>query len=602
MTRHLPRLFWQHVVRDVTRHRLLAVLNVLSIALGVAVYLAIQIANENANRAFAASVDLVAGRAHLEIRGAVPETLWPTIRALPEVEAVTGVVEGIATLPDHPGEYVRILGVDPFSNEPFLTFPMSPGDTRLDLEAWLRSDDGVVLEQSVAARLKLKPGDRVRLLVNSRVHERRLLWTVDLSDSLASAEQRVAAMDIGWAQELLGKQGVVTSLQLRLKDPQRSEEVAEKINALLPADLRAEAPRQRSQQLQNMVSAFRLNLTALSMVSLLVGVFLVYNTISATVARRRREIGILRAVGASRKEVRALFLGEACLFGVIGVALGLAAGVALSTVLSGAVAQTISALYVLVSIGHGAVPPLQIAVAALFGMAAVIAGAWLPADEAARVDPVQTLSLAGRSGESTGVRVPWALIGAAMMLLAAALCGLALTTGLAWLAFAGAFCVLSGWAMFAPRAIVATSRMALATFHGSSTFLWRLAADHLARSVHRNGITVAALTIAFAMMTGLTVMIHSFRESVGAWVEGGIVADLFIAPASNEVIGLGATIPDEAIRWLREQPEIDSVDTFREQQIAIEGRNGKDQRALLAVVGGRYRENLQISEGEVASV
>ena len=237
----------------------------------------------------------------------------------------------------------------------------------------------------------MKPGDTLRVLVNTQIRELRVLWINDLSDSPASAEQRVAVMDIGWAQELLRKQGQLTSLQLRLKDPQRSEEVAAKVNALLPADLQAEAPRQRSRQLQNMVSAFRLNLTALSMVSLLVGVFLVYNTISATVARRRREIGILRAVGASRNEVRALFLGEACLFGVAGIALGLASGVALSTVLSGAVAQTISALYVLVSMGTGDLPLLQLMTAAGFGMAAVIAGAWLPANEAAQVDPVRAL-------------------------------------------------------------------------------------------------------------------------------------------------------------------------------------------------------------------
>ena len=118
---------------------LLAMLNVLSIALGVAVYLAIQIANENANRAFAASVDLVAGRAHLEIRGSVPETLWPEIEKQEGVEAVTGVVEGLATLPEHPGEYLRILGVDPFSSEPFLTFQLSAADSRLDLERWLGS-------------------------------------------------------------------------------------------------------------------------------------------------------------------------------------------------------------------------------------------------------------------------------------------------------------------------------------------------------------------------------------------------------------------------------------------------------------------------------
>ncbi len=565
-------------------------------------YLAIQIANENANRAFSASVDLVAGRAHLEIRGNVPETLWPELEKQAGVEAVTGIVEGLATLPDHPGEYLRILGVDPFSSDPFLTFALSPGDARLDLEGWLSAGDGIVLEQLMATKLGVKAGEKLRVLVNAEVRELRVLWIIDLSDAPGQAEQRVAAMDVGWAQELLGKQGRLTSLQVRLNDPRRSEEVAAQLGALLPADLQARAPRQRSQQLQNMVSAFRLNLTALSMVSLLVGVFLVYNTISATVARRRREIGILRSVGASRNEIRALFLGEACLFGVAGVALGLACGVALSTVLSGAVAQTISALYVLVSVGTGELPLFQLLVAAGFGMAAVIAGAWLPAEEASRVNPVRALSVGGRMEDAGGMGAYWAWLGVASMLIAAGLCWFALATGPAMLAFAGAFCVLTGWAMFAPASIKWASRAAGAVTQSSAAFLWRLAADHLARSVHRNAITVAALAIAFAMMTGLTVMIHSFRSSVGAWIDGGIVADLFIAPASNEVIGLDATVPEEALRWLRAQPEVTSVDTFREQTITIVDGTARRGNALLAVVGGTYRGNLKLADGTIEPV
>ena len=168
---------------------------------------------------------------------------------------------------------------------------------------------------------------------------------------------------------------------------------------------------------------------------------------------------------------------------------------------------------------------------------------------------------------------------------AAGLCWLALTYGPATLAFGGAFFILTASAMFAPASIVKASTAVSGWATGSAAFLWRLAADHLARSVHRNAITVAALAIAFAMMTGLTVMIHSFRNSVSAWVDGGIVADLFIAPASNEVIGLNATIPEEALRWLRSQREVESVDTFREQPITIVETGGRKGRALLAIVG-----------------
>src|SRR5258707_13146039 len=122
MTPQFPRIFYWHVVRNVARHKLLPLLNVLSVALGIAVYLAIQIANHSANQSFAAGIDLVAGKSHLEVRGDVDETLWPRVAHVAGVRAVTGLVEGVVTLPDFPGEYLRVLGIDIFSSDPFRTF------------------------------------------------------------------------------------------------------------------------------------------------------------------------------------------------------------------------------------------------------------------------------------------------------------------------------------------------------------------------------------------------------------------------------------------------------------------------------------------------
>src|SRR5688572_22020954 len=122
MSPQFPRIFLWHVLRHLRRHPLLALLNVLSVALGIAVYLAIQIANRSANRSFAAAVDLVAGRTHLEVRGDVDETLWPLLAQRPGVKSVTGLVESVVTLPDWPGEYLRVIGVDLFTGEPFRTF------------------------------------------------------------------------------------------------------------------------------------------------------------------------------------------------------------------------------------------------------------------------------------------------------------------------------------------------------------------------------------------------------------------------------------------------------------------------------------------------
>jgi putative ABC transport system permease protein len=172
------RLFRWHVLRYIARHRLLALLNVLSVALGVAVYLAIQIANQSANRAFAATVDLVAGKAALQVSGAVgglPETALPTVAAHPGVSAATPLVRGIVTLPDLPGEYLQILGVDVFTNTPFRTFELTDfAAGQFDVQGWLRDGQAVAVTEEFAGRHRLKPGDMLRAQVNGADRQLRV--------------------------------------------------------------------------------------------------------------------------------------------------------------------------------------------------------------------------------------------------------------------------------------------------------------------------------------------------------------------------------------------------------------------------------------------
>ena len=596
MTPQFLTLFRWHVLRYVTRHKLLAVLNVLSVALGVAVYLAIQIANRSANESFAAGIDLVAGKAHLEVRGQLTDEMWPKVASVPGVSATTALVESVVTLPDYPGEYLRLLGVDVFSSAPFRTFEMASANQRLDLDAWLGEPGSIAITSEFARRYGLKVGDPLKLTANARTVPGKIVALMDTGDT--PADSRFAAIDIGWAQELMGLQGRLTSVQVLAADPRHAPELAEKIRAQLPADVRVEPPRQRSFQTQTMLSAFQLNLTAMSLVSLLVGAFLIYNTIYASVVRRRVELGILRALGATRMEIRWLFLGEACLFGLAGIALGSVGGVALGHAMIGTVERTISSLYLLLSIERASLSPWQFVFAAAFGFAAVIVGAWVPSAEASRVDPIGSLSFGSHAERSQQRRWPWHIWALTSLLLAVAACVLALRTGPPLLAFGGAFLVLAGFALCAPGASSMFSRVAGRM--AGSVHLLRLASDHLGRALHRNAVTTAALSTAMAMTVGLIVMIHSFRESLGTWVERGIVADIFVAPASNEIIGLSAVVPQEAVDWLRRQPGVDSVDTLREIRVRAEMAEGERPIAL-AAVEGRYRGNLRFEGGNDAA-
>jgi len=595
MSASLWTLFRWQMLRRWVQSPLLTLLQVLGVALGVAVFLAIQIANRSANRSFAAGVELIAGKADMEVRGKLPETLWAEVAREAGVRAATAVVEGVVTLPDYPGEYLRVVGVDVFSNAPFRVMELRGEGGALDVERWLQTPGGVALDAEMAQRLGVRPGDSIAVLGPEGRGTLRVLAVVDASDAPVAAQRHLAVMDIGWAQELFATAGWLTSIQLLVADGGGSAQLAARLQELAPPDATVGAPRQRSAQMQKMLGAFQLNLSALSMVSLLVGVFLIYGTVSASVTRRRVEIGVLRAMGAGGALVRGLFLGEALCLGTVGLVLGSAAGVLLARGLVSGVGRTISSLYVLLSIDRVEVDGVSLVLAVLAGFAAVLAGAWIPAAEAVRVDPVGALSLAAYAGEQEARARKWPWEAAVGALLAVGCSWVALRSGPAWLGFGAAFGVLVGFARLAPVVTLAVGGVARVLAAGR--LAPSLAAQNLVRKIHRNAITAGSLGVAVAMMSALTVMIFSFRLGVNNWVERGIVADLFIAPASNEVVGMGAHVQREAIEWLRLQEEVRGVDTFSESVLRFEGG-----RAVLAVVGGTYRNNMQFLSGDAESV
>ncbi|MBV9491225.1 MAG: ABC transporter permease, partial [Verrucomicrobia bacterium] len=316
------RLFYQHVVRYALRHKVLAAVNVLSVALGAAVFLAVQIVNQSATRAFEAGVDVVAGRAQLEARGRIPVQLWLALKKVPGCTAATPLAEGLVTLPDYEGEYLHLLGVDPFTNKPFQAFKVS----NFDADSWFGDPSAVAITRKFAERHHLGPGDAIRVQVGEREVTLRVKFTIEADD----ADSHFAVMDIGWAQEVLGQSDFLSAVLFRLDDPRHPEAAIAALRRLLPKDVVVRSPEQRSAQIAFLLAGFQLNLTALSLISLLVGTFLIYNTITASAVRRRTEIGILRAVGGSQALVRSLFLGEAALYGAAGSVLGCFLGVLLA--------------------------------------------------------------------------------------------------------------------------------------------------------------------------------------------------------------------------------------------------------------------------------
>ena len=559
------RFFIQHVARYALRHKTLAVINIVSVAIGVAVYLAIQIANRSAIAAFKAGVDVVAGRANLEVRGTLDDDLFPRLQRVAGITAATPLVEGLVTLPDYPGEYLHILGVDPFTNSEFENFKVSKSDKEsFDGATWFGNPQSIAVTKSFADLHKLKRGDSIRIKIGEREIDLALNFLLETTDG----DSRFAAMDIGWAQELFGMQGKLTCVLFRLRDPKNPGPTRERIQRLVPADTVVQEPEQRSNQVEKMLAGFQLNLSALSMVSLLVGAFLIYNTVTASVVRRRSEIGTLRALGASRAKVRWLFLGEATLYGAIGSVLGCIGGMLLANLLVSAVSKTVTNLYVLVSIEHFYLPGWQIPLVLLFGMSSVLVGAFVPANAGANLPPLQALHMGVLIERSERPRLLWMLLSGGTLLLALGAGQLALI-GYPRAGFASAFFTLIGFCFLAPHV---TYQCGIWMGRISRYLLLpRLASQNFVRSLYRHSITVAALGSALAMLVGISIMIYSFRKTVDRWVERRLVADIFVAPAANEIVGSEYFIPKDLLTFLRSRPEVEMIDTYRGLTASVNG-------------------------------
>ena len=579
------------MLRYLRRHPLLSLLNILSVALGVSVYLATQIANQSANRAFAASVDFVAGKAELEITapsGRLPETVLPQVIALPGVAAATPLVEGFVSLRDSQGDYLEVLGIDVFTNAPFRTFEPSNFDaSAFDIQRWLGPPGVIAVSEEFVRQRQLKQGDKIRARIGGIDRELEIGFVLRKDESF---DPHFAAMDIGWAQELFGRRGELSVIQLKLTDPRQRDPVIARLREILPKDVRVATPARRTEEVEKMLGGFQLNLTMMSLVAMFVGMFLIYNTVSASVVRRQHEIGILRSLGATRNEIRGLFLAEAAVLGTIGSLVGLIGGMVLARLLVHAVSTTISSLYVLVSVRDLSLRPWIFTLAGVIGVASVVVSAFFPAQAAANQKPIEALHGGIRLERSIDPSIAWLISGLLGLVAAAFLSWLALATGPRWLSFAAAFFVLAGFSFLIPRVMFHFSKGVAKIFrrfrsrHRRARIETELAAANLSRALLRNSVTVSALAVAVAMVVGVTVMVFSFRKSVERWINDTLLADLFIAPAGNESGG-NFFFPADAIDFLSKHPAVETVDTFREIEMPM-----GDIEVTVAVIRGERRE------------
>lgn len=522
-------------LRTLLRHPIQFALMTLGIALGVAVMVGIDLANASAERAFDLSASAVTGRATHAIvasGGGVDEALYIRLRTTPQwrgaLESAPSV-RAVAVSPQLGEIPFTLLGIDPFAEAPFRSY-LGGGDFRL-FAPLLTRPGAILLSTQTAAQYGLTPcpaeptdACRVNLRIDGQTHPAYLTGLIKPGDDFSRrALDTLILTDIATAQSLTGMRGKLTQIDLIL--PEGYNPAA--LEAALPPGTLLVASSTRNDQVNALTAAFRINLLALSLLALVVGIFLIYNTMTFSVVQRRALFGTLRSLGYTREQIFGMVLGEAALVGALGAGIGLGLGVLLGQGAVQMVTQTINDLFFVVSVRGVQISTASLLKGGLAGLLASLLAAAPPAWEAASVPPRLALSRAGLESKAN-IAVNLA---AALGILAAALGAviLAIPTRSLIISFTGTFAVVLGLAAITPFVTVTLMRLLNEPLAALFGLLGRLAPRNVIRSQSRTAVAVAALMIAVSVTIGVQVMIASFRATVSLWLDQTLQGDIYIA-------------------------------------------------------------------------
>ena len=592
-------LFRAFIARNLRRQPLRSAATISSLAVGVAVVVAIQLANASSVRGFSTALDALAGRTSLELTapGGLDEVRLTDLGWLREYGLVSPVIDAdvlleVAAAGESPVvETVRLLGVDILRDRPFRDYPLVDGDTPrlvttqsfLDL---LTDPRSVILTRQFTGRHGLRVGDEIGLVVGERSVSLHVTGILGDEGPASVLDGGFVLMDIAAAQWAVGRLARLDRVDVRLADGIDAARAEQEIAARVPAGITVRRPSSRGAEVERMLRAFQFNLTALSLIALIVGLFLVYNTVSVSVITRRSEIGLLRTLGVTRRVVVGLFLGEAGAFALLGCALGAPLGWVLA---HGAVRLTSSTVSQFWIVSSATVPPLEprmVGMAFAVGLPLALVAAAAPALEAARLTPLAAVR--GDDDLEARTRLPRRSVLGPLALFA---------TG-AWLAAQGPVGGLPVFGMLAALAVVLGAGMAMPAVLfgfrrscGAAMARWlrvegRLAHANLGSAIPRLSISVAALAVSLAMMAAIAIMVGSFRETVVYWIGQTLQADLFVSTARGSPSAERGGISAATEGVIAGHPAVEAIDGFMGMDLSYGG-------STITVGAGRFATRLE---------
>lgn len=543
------------LVAHVRTGRSLYLLTVFGVALGVASVLSIQIINRNAIAAFEGSVAAVSGDADLSILGRTPtfpETLYPVVLATAGVRAAWPLYRVDVLLKGRQNFFLEVIGADLFAP---LSMPWE--DSNSDFSAALYTRGWAAVTPSLARQMGWRVGQAFAVASGTQVVQLRVGALIDFQAVNPMASPKLVVMDIAQAQHLFGQPGSIHQIDVQVANDALAAEVQTRLQARLGQTVRVVTPEQREQQAEGLLAAFRLNLTALSLISLFVGMFLVYSSVQASLVRRRKEFGLLRSLGATPRQVFALIMGEVAMLGILGVTFGLPIGYWTAQANVETVSATLSNLYLLEGISNLQMLWWFYPLGALIGLGGAAAGALFPALDMSRRDTRALLAAFTLHEKVSSMSRRLFVTGLAVMLLAALWY---VAIGQRW---KPAGFILGVMLLLALPLLTPFTIRALCEHIDVHSFGLRYSLKTLVARLQTSSVTIASLAVAVSMLLGITLMIGSFRRTLEVWIGTSIQADIYAAPAAWRGKGSEGALTPEVMAILTRHPSVRAVDRLR---------------------------------------
>jgi putative ABC transport system permease protein len=547
-------------------------LAILGVAVGVAVLLAVRLANYSAVEAFARTLEMVSGRADAEIfaagEGWINADLYAPLSRMDQVRSAAPVfiLDGREVVTER---RVRLLGVDLATDAEMRPWYRADMDETMDPLSLFIHPRGVLMTPMLAAELGIGSGDWFNFRHDGRTDSLQVIGLLEGEDVAKAQTRDVIVMDLPRAWQLADQSGRLHRIDVQFKDGVDRDEALSALRIWLGDGVRVEAAGWRRPEAQKLLSSFHLNLTALAFVALLVAGFLVFQTVTTAAVERRKNAGLLRSLGASSGFIRRIFLIEGLGIGVSGSILGVALGMLLARGAVIAVSQTVESVYLLETTEALYINWEAVFTSFLLGIVVSLLSVGPVALEASHVPPRESLS---RQMLEQRLRVGgMAFVGLGSLLLGLWLLWKPITAYPILSGYGASAAFILAGALTTPWGLGIAHAVLLKLFGAQFGSFGRLALGVLKRSRHRVSPAVAALATAVAMWLSIDTMVSSFRSTVDTWVTNTVTADLIVTSGNYFGVGKPELIPAEAFQRLVGADGIAGVDHFRSVRVPVEG-------------------------------